>query len=548
MPPITSPRRTAVHPTPSLARPMAIPSSTTSPLTALGTTPSSTGTSPSSLGSFTRPAPYMVALSGWPEPVFVAEARETWEKKHSRPPSPTGFREVRDGIGSFPIPSFSHRESQVREFRDGIPAPIHHPSQPQSFHRETTGNRTPPSRVPLPPLGAEVRDGIASDAPAAAATATATQHHHHYYHQHHPSYSSSRSSVGMARGASSNMGVDSRSGPSSPLRSSASPDAPSPPGSATHSHHSHHHSVSSTNSQPHSGNATPGGGASATSGSASHHPSSSSSAATVTAAAASLNSAAAAAAMRQRRAHGFVDPRYAPNAGVIGVRRAALRVAPAWSSASSTAPVHSVGSNHQHSHAHGHGSQPYPSASNRGGAVGLGHATTLRARDPRGLAASHYIQRSVPEVWPPPNAQAVAHTPHLATAVYPRDPDSPWMWNMSTPSAGHSPHHASAPHTPRSGMQSANGSVSPPSRRSRSPKMEDKPTDKNNVAKVSDTKEARNDKDEQMDTVEERERKATPTANGTLHNKTVDVDGDVDVDKHHKEDGDSHAKMDVDDA
>jgi len=78
--------------------------------------------------------------------------------------------------------------------------------------------------------------------------------------------------------------------------------------------------------------------------------------------------------------------------------------------------------------------------------------------------------------------------------------------------------------------------------------MEDKPTDKNNVAKVSDTKEARNDKDEQMDTVEERERKATPTANGTLHNKTVDVDGDVDVDKHHKEDGDSHAKMDVDDA
>lgn len=48
--------------------------------------------------------PYMVALAGWPEPVFVAE-------KRSRPTTPP---DIRDGIGA-------HLEPLSREVRDGAP-------------------------------------------------------------------------------------------------------------------------------------------------------------------------------------------------------------------------------------------------------------------------------------------------------------------------------------------------------------------------------------------------------------------------------------------
>ncbi|GMK57696.1 hypothetical protein CspeluHIS016_0405300 [Cutaneotrichosporon spelunceum] len=128
MPPITS-QRTVLHSPPAPLRPVPvpvpIPGAPVPPLSSsastFASTPPSAGTSPgTSLGSAMARTlshgassyghshshshshsshtgslghtPYMVALAGWPEPLFVAE-RELWDvRKRSRPTTPTGFR------------------------------------------------------------------------------------------------------------------------------------------------------------------------------------------------------------------------------------------------------------------------------------------------------------------------------------------------------------------------------------------------------------------------------------------------------------------------
>lgn len=110
--------------------------------------------------------PYMVALAGWPEPVFIAEARDTWEKKHSRPPSPVGAHaklpplsgEIREGVrlpDRLPPLSSEVREgvslpSTSRPSTSRQSSPSSNPSFPTSSARTTTGNNSPKSNGSSP--------------------------------------------------------------------------------------------------------------------------------------------------------------------------------------------------------------------------------------------------------------------------------------------------------------------------------------------------------------------------------------------------------------
>ncbi|KAK4685151.1 hypothetical protein P7C73_g5009, partial [Tremellales sp. Uapishka_1] len=74
--------------------------------------------------SQTARTPYMVALSGWPEPIYVG--------RKSRPPTPAGsfseFGEIRDGFSptSTPTPYTNHDQP--------IPAPARQPAGPSTGH------------------------------------------------------------------------------------------------------------------------------------------------------------------------------------------------------------------------------------------------------------------------------------------------------------------------------------------------------------------------------------------------------------------------------
>lgn len=109
----------------------------------------------------------MVALAGWPEPVFIAEARETWEKKHSRPPSPVGGMsklpplsgEIREGVrlpDRLPPLSSEVREGvslgSTRPSTSRQSSPSSSPSFPTSSARTTTGNNSPKSSGSSPRL------------------------------------------------------------------------------------------------------------------------------------------------------------------------------------------------------------------------------------------------------------------------------------------------------------------------------------------------------------------------------------------------------------
>lgn len=473
MPPITSPRRSTFHPvTPLSVRPVPIPGTAKAPSPPAngngmgfghGSADTSPGSSAGSFGAVRHPTPYMVALSGWPEPVFVAEARDTWEKRKSRPPSPTGFGfgQLRDGPG------------QVREVRDGISAR-------------------------LPPLGGhggqEFRDGVGGDRVAP------------------PDPGPGSGYAGMSRQMSSGMHGDplahrsrppspaSTSFPTSSARGTASPDAPSPSATSTAGSTCDAPSVSSSNANPHnhsaSGGHPAGAGAGAGAGAASRpHAGPSAFAA----------AALAANAARRRQPGSFVDPRYARNAPVLGGTRGVLRVAPAWTNSTS----HGNGTHtHAHAHAHAsqvHGAQPYPApviATTAG--RGVARVVPLQAHPSRARAGVlvtplSLIQRATPEVWPPPGhhhhhnhghshsnshshshshshsrshshsspahgspphvaAGAAAASPHLVTELYPRDPDSPWMWKAPSPASG----AVSGTHSagPASGAVSGRGSRS----------------------------------------------------------------------------------------
>lgn len=351
-----------------------------------------------------RPAPYMVALSGWPDPVFVAEARETWEKRHSRPPSPTGMQ-VRDGISLHSL----------------------------SLHSAASVSS---SLAGQPPLAREFRDGV-------------------------PNYPRTSIMTSMVRTGSTGERQERShpaSRPASPRRASASPDAPSPPASHPNLRtHSRTHSHSSTTPRSGPGNLAAGPGSGSSGVSVSHMTMTplpltplTTPGSTPTGSSAGGSAAnASAAAMRgqQRRVHGFPDPRYGVNARVVGGARAPLRVAPTWTS---SAPNH-----------HSHGMQPYPSAQRSTAHVQVTHPY-VGNRTHRTTGAPN-IQHSVPEVWPPPKAG-----PGLATQVYPRDPDSPWMWGSGNTSTSASAAHSRGASVSRSisGSGSVSGSASPMSRAS----------------------------------------------------------------------------------
>ncbi|KAL1408364.1 hypothetical protein Q8F55_005174 [Vanrija albida] len=344
MPPITSPRRSAFphgappHAHPAASRPIpgsggpSSSSAASSPQRAAAhaslaavaaaaasvSSSPSTGTSPNGLSTSPHP-PYMVALAGWPEPVFVAEARDMWEKRKSRPGSPTGR---------------------------------------------------------MAPFGAmEVRDGLALPPPLAALDPSSGPY------RGAMSRSQSSASEHRSRGGSPGAAP-------SPGRHAASPAFP------TSSARDRSPETPPAEGEPLGPPPVPG-------------------------------------ARPRRLVGGFTDPRYGLNAAAVGrsANRAALRVAPAWHSASST---------HAPPYAGTHG----PVGAGRGGAGAGGRRTpgtmsppavpghaTSALRTQRAGAAAH---RANPEVWPPPAAPA----PHMATAVYPRDPDSPFVWQgLSAPAS-----------------------------------------------------------------------------------------------------------------
>ncbi|BEI88252.1 uncharacterized protein CcaverHIS019_0109700 [Cutaneotrichosporon cavernicola] len=212
MPPITSPRRTVLHSPPAPLRPVPvpIPGAPVPPLSSsastFASTPPSAGTSPgTSLGSVMARtlshgassyghshghshsnsshtgslghAPYMVALAGWPEPLFVAE-RELWDvRKRSRPTTPTGFRgEVRDGVAC-PLPAslvnaaptngLVHPQP-VKSAPPQVHAPIHSHSLPLSHRRSRPGSPTgfPTSSArDAPPPGPESAPSSSASTP-----------------------------------------------------------------------------------------------------------------------------------------------------------------------------------------------------------------------------------------------------------------------------------------------------------------------------------------------------------------------------------------------
>jgi hypothetical protein len=90
--------------------------------------------------------PYMVALAGWPEPLFVAE-REPWDvRKRSRPTTPTGFRgEVRDGVGC-PLPASLVNAAPTNGLVHPQPVKptqqVHSHSLPLSHRRSRPGSPT----------------------------------------------------------------------------------------------------------------------------------------------------------------------------------------------------------------------------------------------------------------------------------------------------------------------------------------------------------------------------------------------------------------------
>ncbi|CAK9784995.1 hypothetical protein CC85DRAFT_118735 [Cutaneotrichosporon oleaginosum] len=310
MPPITSPRRTALHSPPAPLRPVPVPipgapvpplsssastfastppSAGTSPGTSLGSTmartlshgasshshshSNSTSHSNSHTGSLGH-APYMVALAGWPEPLFVAE-RESWDvRKRSRPTTPTGFRgEVRDGVGC-PLPASLLNSAPT----NGLvhPQPVMH-------------------APPAPPTHSRSHSHTNSHAHA---------HHSAQVHSHSLPLSHRRSR------------------PASPTGFPTSSARDAPP------HHSDSAGSSSASTPPRHDAPGPLSGPLARLALGDHreHPR-------------APNPSVAARTVRRHidKLGGFADPRYHANAAVVG-RGRSLRVAPAWTHSTSLAP------------------------------------------------------------------------------------------------------------------------------------------------------------------------------------------------------------------
>lgn len=135
----------------------------------------------------------------------------------------------------------------------------------------------------------------------------------------------------------------------------------------------------------------------------------------------------------------FRDPRMAPNVGVLS-NRAPLPIAPGWASSASTSTPTSASSPQHHSHPNAVTALP-----NVGVKVPAGERGT-------GIL----VLRAVPDVYPPPMSRAMAGLPGMAgiaadmartgsrqqagpptrglgvaTEVYPRDPDSAFLWGSA---------------------------------------------------------------------------------------------------------------------
>jgi len=275
-----------------------------------------------SSGPYTRPpAPYMVALSGWPEPVYISH--------RSRPSSPKPFfsGENSDGIET---PSHQHRsglnspaEIQVKPEATRKRSPV--PAE-SIFSKQCMYNNAYGAGCPIP------------DHPNHVARYAASSHKHRMKSEH---------------------GGDSPFPTSSARTPTHSPPPPSRPASSSNSN-------------------TPFNGTSS-------------------------------------RYSTFRDPRFAPNAGVLNSRNP-LRVAPSWSSsAPSSTPMPNVG-------------------------------VTVAAGE-RGMGI--LVMRSTPDVYPPPRmvglpgmtgmTDMLGSTQKeggrgfgLATEVYPRDPDSAFLWGSTS--------------------------------------------------------------------------------------------------------------------
>ena len=284
--------------------------------------------STSSSAPYARPPPpYMVALSGWPEPVYISH--------RSRPssPKPSFPGEVSDGIDAgSEIKRISRRGSaaEVAEAKDGPKRKLSGSAEPvpaeSIFSKQCMYNNAYGAGCPIP------------DHPNHVARYAASSHKHRIKSEH---------------GGVSPFPTSSARTPTH------SPPPPSRPASSSNSN-------------------TPFNGTSS-------------------------------------RYSTFRDPRFAPNAGVLNSRNP-LRVAPSWSSsAPSSTPMPNVG-------------------------------VTVAAGE-RGMGI--FVMRSTPDVYPPPRmvglpgmtgmADMLGSTQKeggrgfgLATEVYPRDPDSAFLWGSTS--------------------------------------------------------------------------------------------------------------------
>lgn len=124
MPPVQT-RLPTSSPSAAHARAATSPLSTSSPITA----------SRSSV-----PAPYMVALSGWPEPVYIANVSRPSRPSSPRQPQPQNFGgEVSDGIGNSSSPASSPIQPQPPK---STVKQRHEAAKEHGGHDESSRNRT----------------------------------------------------------------------------------------------------------------------------------------------------------------------------------------------------------------------------------------------------------------------------------------------------------------------------------------------------------------------------------------------------------------------
>lgn len=341
-------------------------------------------TSMTSSGStYSRPAPYMVALSGWPEPVYISGGGPHRSSRATTPRASDRFGDIREGVDLSFSPTSPRRSARSREAT---------PPPESIFSKVCVYTTKSDEQCSVP------------DHPR-----------HLGKYSHHQARSPPEPSLVASPEPQPRQLSSEHTGQGFPTSSARGTPHPSPPASARHSpvpqlrpllNSPHQYQQQQQQQQLHRRQS------SWIEGQGSKYRSS------------------------------FRDPRFAAHAAVSPSN--VLRVAPSWSSSSTTATT-SGPSTHQHQLQHQHQFQhsTMPDA----------QPTALGVRVPAGQRGTGLlITRAVPDVYPPPSSApgiagmvsnmtrdvTTGASNHgtgalgVATEVYPRDPNTSFLWGSGT--------------------------------------------------------------------------------------------------------------------